>query len=136
MVAYFKGMMGQPEFGFPQELQKLVLKGEEPITVRPGELLEPEDFDKIREELAQKHHIEPTMKDIISYALYPKVFDDYLTYIRENGDFSRMESHIFFHGIKEGEPVKSRLTTVRSWSSGCGKWARWTKKVMCPCTLK
>jgi pyruvate carboxylase len=109
VVAYFKGMMGQPEFGFPQELQKLVLKGEEPITVRPGELLEPEDFDKIREELAQKHHIEPTMKDIISYALYPKVFDDYLTYIRENGDFSRMESHIFFHGIKEGETCEVEI---------------------------
>ena len=28
VVSYFKGMMGQPEGGFPPELQKLVLKGE------------------------------------------------------------------------------------------------------------
>ena len=36
VVSYFKGMMGQPEGGFPQELQKVVLKGEEPITCRPA----------------------------------------------------------------------------------------------------
>ncbi len=47
VVSYFKGMMGQPMGGFPEKLQKLVLKGEEPITCRPGEFFEPEDFDKI-----------------------------------------------------------------------------------------
>jgi pyruvate carboxylase len=26
-VSYFKGMMGQPAWGFPKELQKVVLKG-------------------------------------------------------------------------------------------------------------
>jgi len=46
VVSYFKGMMGQPEGGFPPELQKLVLKGEEPITCRPGALLEPVNFDE------------------------------------------------------------------------------------------
>ena len=29
VVAYFKGMMGQPMGGFPEKLQRLVLKGEE-----------------------------------------------------------------------------------------------------------
>ena len=41
VVSYFKGMMGQPAWGFPEDLQKVVLKGEEPITCRPGELLAP-----------------------------------------------------------------------------------------------
>ncbi len=54
-VSYFKGMMGQPMGGFPEKLQKLVLKGEEPITCRPGEMLPPEDFEKIREHLKEKH---------------------------------------------------------------------------------
>jgi pyruvate carboxylase len=108
-VAYFQGMMGQPEGGFPAELQKIVLKGEKPITVRPGELLEPEDFEKIKNDLAKKHNIEPTMQDILSSALYPKVFDDYLTYLHEYGDFSRMGSDIFFHGIKEGETCEIEI---------------------------
>ena len=40
VVDYFKGMMGQPDGGFPKELQSIVLKGQEPITVRPGTLLQ------------------------------------------------------------------------------------------------
>ena len=47
IVAFFEGMMGQPEGGFPKELQKIVLKDKEPITCRPGELLPPEDFEYI-----------------------------------------------------------------------------------------
>ena len=103
VVSYFKGMMGQPEGGFPKELQKIVLKGEKPITVRPGELLPPEDFDKIKEHLEKDCKISPTEEDIISSAIYPDVFDDYLKFRSEYGDLSHMGSDIFFHGLAEGE---------------------------------
>lgn len=109
VVAYFKGMMGQPMGGFPKKLQQLVLKGEEPITCRPGELLEPEDFDKIEKYLKEKFNIEPTKKDLLSYALYPKVFEDYLKYIDEFGDLSRMGSDVFFHGLYEGETCEIEI---------------------------
>ncbi|MBU5312782.1 pyruvate carboxylase [Tissierella carlieri] len=103
VVSYFQGMMGQPMGGFPERLQKLVLKGEEPITCRPGELLPPEDFEKIEEYLSEKYNIIPQRKDLLSYSLYPKVFEDYLRYVEEHGDFSRMGSDIFFYGLREGE---------------------------------
>ena len=109
VVAYFKGMMGQPEGGFPKELQAIVLKGEEPITCRPGELLPAEDFVKIKEYLKTKHKIEPTMQDALSYALYPDVFEDYLKYIKEHGDFSKLGSDIYFHGLAEGETCEITL---------------------------
>lgn len=102
VMTYFRGMMGQPYGGFPEELQKMVLKGEEPITSRPGELLEDEDFDKIKKHLEEKG-IEPEEKDLIASALYPKVFDDYIDYIKENGEVTRMGSDVFFHGLMEGE---------------------------------
>lgn len=102
-VSYFKGMMGQPEGGFPKELQALVLKGEDPITVRPGELLPPEDFDKIEAYLKEKYRFTPCKKDIISYALYPDVFEAFIKSVLEYGDVSRMGSDIFFHGLAEGE---------------------------------
>src|SRR5690606_15792946 len=35
VVTFFAGLMGQPKGGFPQELQRKVLKGREPITCRP-----------------------------------------------------------------------------------------------------
>ncbi|PRR82096.1 pyruvate carboxylase [Clostridium vincentii] len=103
VVSYFGGMMGQPEGGFPEKLQKLVLKGVEPITIRPGELLPPEDFDKIEEYLKEKYKYTPTKKDLISYALYPDVFEDFLKFVVEYGDISRMGSDVFFHGLAEGE---------------------------------
>ncbi|AOY75934.1 pyruvate carboxylase [Clostridium formicaceticum] len=102
-VAYFKGMMGQPAGGFPEKLQNLVLKGEEAITCRPGELLPPEDFDAIEAHLKENYNMKPNMKNLLSYALYPKVYEDYLNYISEYGDLSRMGSDIFFHGLAEGE---------------------------------
>ncbi|OLS03963.1 2-oxoglutarate carboxylase small subunit [Tissierella creatinophila DSM 6911] len=101
--SYFMGMMGQPTGGFPEKLQKLVLKGKEPITCRAGELLEDEDLSKISKYLDEKYNIKSDMKDVLSYALYPKVFEDYLKYKEEHGDLTRMKSDIFFHGLREGE---------------------------------
>jgi pyruvate carboxylase len=109
VVDYFKGMMGQPEGGFPEKLQKLVLKGEKPITCRPGEILEPEDFTNIKEHLEKKLHYEPSKKQILSYALYPKVYEDYLQSLDEYGDLSRMGSDIFFHGLNEGETCEVEI---------------------------
>lgn len=109
IVAYFEGMMGQPEGGFPEKLQKLVLKGKEPITCRPGELLPDEDFDAIAKLLKENFAIEPQEKDLLSYALYPKVYMDYLKETIENGNLAHMGSDVFFHGIAEGETCEIKV---------------------------
>jgi len=103
VVAYFEGMMGQPVGGFPQELQKVVLKGTEAIICRPGELLEPVDFDEISRYIEEKHYFKPNRKAILSYALYPKVLEEYIEFKKQYGDLSRMNSPVFFDGISEGE---------------------------------
>ena len=48
VIELFSGYLGQPYGGFPKDLQKVILKGKEPITVRPGELLEPVDFEALK----------------------------------------------------------------------------------------
>ncbi|NLV22003.1 MAG: pyruvate carboxylase, partial [Syntrophomonadaceae bacterium] len=103
VVAYFEGMMGQPVGGFPQELQKVVLKGIKPITYRPGELLEPVDFAEISTYLEKKHGFKPNHKAVLSYALYPKVLEEFIEFKKQYGDLSRMNSPVFFNGISEGE---------------------------------
>ena len=114
VVTYFKGMMGQPEGGFPEELQKIVLKGEEPITCRPGELLPDEDFTKIEEYLKEKYRFDPTNKQLLSYALYPDVYENYIKYHREYGNLSRMTSDVFFHGLREGETCEIDVAEGRT----------------------
>ncbi len=102
-IAYFEGMMGQPVGGFPVELQKIVLKGKTAISSRPGELLETVDFEAINQLLEEKFKLQVSRRDILSYALYPRVFEDYLGYKKTYGDLSRMNSWVFFDGISEGE---------------------------------
>ena len=108
-VSYFEGMMGQPEGGFPEDIQKVVLKGKEPITCRPGELLEPEDFEAIRKKLQDELGLEGTDREVISYAIYPKVFEDYVKSLKKDGNFRYMGSDIFFHSLAEGETCEVKL---------------------------
>lgn len=109
IVSYFEGMMGQPEGGFPEKLQKLVLKDKPAITCRPGELLPPEDFDSIKKYLREELELEGTDREAISYALYPKVFEDYIKSIRKDGNFRYMGSDIFFHSLQVGETCEVKL---------------------------
>lgn len=109
IVSYFEGMMGQPEGGFPPELQKIILKDKKPITCRPGELLPPEDFEKISKYLKDELELEGNPIEVISYALYPKVFEDYTKGLKKEGNFRYIGSDVFFHGIAEGETCEVKL---------------------------
>lgn len=109
LVSFFEGMIGQPLGGFPEKLQKLVLKDKKPLTVRPGELLEPEDFEADRKHVKEDLGLEGTEQEVLSYAIYPKVFDDYNKYIRKEGSFRYMGSDVFFHGLREGETSEIKL---------------------------
>jgi pyruvate carboxylase len=102
VVSYFKGLMGQPSFGFPEDLQRVVLKGEKPVEGMPGRALPPVDLETVRENL-KKHTENPTERDAIGYCLYPKVVEGYLKRREEFGDISRMASHVFFMGMSRNE---------------------------------
>jgi len=105
VVSYFKGLMGQPSFGFPEELQKVVLKGATPITGKPGESLAPVDLEKVKNDLKELTP-EPTDRDAISWCLYPKVFEAFIKNRKEFSDISRMNSHVFFKGMASGESTE------------------------------
>ncbi len=105
VVSYFSGMMGQPEGGFPEDIQKVVLKGQQPISCRPGELLPPVDFEKIKEELADVCP-DPDLRTVLSYCMYPDVLRDYLKKKHEYSYIVKLGSHVFFHGLAVGETNK------------------------------
>ena len=109
VVEYFKGMLGQPEGGFPERLQKIVLKGQQPITVRPGSLLPDVDFDAIDAHLRENYYMDTMEKPevmeqkVLSYALYPRVYEDYCEHFQAYNDVSKLESHVYFYGLRPGE---------------------------------
>ncbi|MBD5130661.1 MAG: oxaloacetate decarboxylase subunit alpha [Ruminococcaceae bacterium] len=71
----FKGMVkgeyGRTPVEIDPEFRKKILGGEEPITCRPADQLSPE-FDKMKEE-AKAYVDDPTVEDILTYAMFPKV---------------------------------------------------------------
>ena len=109
VVGMFKGMLGQPYQGWPEELQKIILKGQQPITCRPGELLEPVDFEEERLKLAEKlgHKIDD--KALISHILYPNVYPEFDRHRQVYSDTSVIPTPIFFYGLEPGQETSLDL---------------------------
>jgi len=103
VVGMFKGMLGQPYQGWPEELQKIVLKGEQPITCRPGELLEPVDFLEERLTLEERLGHKVDDKALLSHILYPNVYPEFDRHRREFSDTSVIPTPIFFYGLEPGQ---------------------------------
>ncbi len=106
VIEFFQGYLGQPVGGFPEELQKVILKEREAITVRPGELLEAIDFDAIKKELDEKYNRDMTHQDVLAYVLYPKVFEQYMTTYDQFGNVSVLDTPTFLHGLRLGEEIE------------------------------
>ncbi|MBM7608230.1 pyruvate carboxylase [Lysinibacillus composti] len=109
VVEFFQGYLGQPHGGFPEELQKVILKDREAITVRPGELLEPVDFKELEQTIEQKFGRSATKQDVLAYALYPKVFEQYVSAVNQFGDISVLDTPTFFYGLKLGEEIEVEI---------------------------
>lgn len=114
VVELFEGSLGQPYGGFPEELQKVILKGKKTLKVRPGELLEPVDFEKLKEELYQYLGRQVTAFEIISYALYPKVFLDYVKKVEQYGNISVLDTPTFHYGMRLGEEIEVEIETGKT----------------------
>ncbi len=115
VVDYLRGMLGQPENGFPKRLQDIVVKGREVINVRPGSLLPDVDFDAIAKYLRENYYMD-TMEDpgvmeqkTLSYALYPRVYEDYCEHFQAYNDVSKLESHVYFYGLRPGEETSIQI---------------------------
>ncbi|ADB40435.1 pyruvate carboxylase [Spirosoma linguale] len=100
-----KGILGQPVGGFPEDIQKVVLKGEEPIKGRPNEHLKPIDFDADFKVFQEKYPQSDGFVDYLSYQMYPKVYDEYYKANVQYGNVSIIPTPAFFYGLKENEEI-------------------------------
>ena len=109
VLDYCRGMIGQPEGGIPEDIQRIVLKGEKPINVRPGTLIPKEDFESVKKCLDEKFNMNTNIRNILSYTLYPKVYEDYLKHLQLYNDISKLESHVYFYGLNKGEECEVEI---------------------------
>src|SRR5690625_1845234 len=109
VIEFFRGDIGQPYGGFPEKLQKIILKGKEKIDVRPGLLLEPVDFNKLRKKLYEKLGREVTSFDVIAYALYPDIFMSYHNFTTQFADVSVLDTPTYLYGMRLGEEIEVEI---------------------------
>lgn len=74
--ALVKGEYGRTPAPVNPEIQKKILKDEEPITARPADFIEPE-LESIKNQM--KEYLEQD-EDILSYALFPQVAEKFFEY--------------------------------------------------------
>lgn len=114
VIGYFRGDLGQPYGGFPKKLQQIVLKDIEPFENRPNEHLKALEIDAEFEKFRQKFGNDYQLEDYLSYAFYPKVFEDYHRFREEYGEIYFVPTIVFFYGLKEGEETIIRLDEGKS----------------------
>jgi len=114
VVSFFKGDLGQPHGGFPQSLQEIVLKGEQPLTDRPNLHLDPIDFESDFEAFSEKYPVNTDFLDFLSYQLYPRVFEDFYNYQQEYGTVWYLPTPTFFYGLKPNEETIVQIAPGKS----------------------
>ena len=109
VVEMMHGDLGQPPGGWPQAIQKKILKGKTPITVRPGSLMQDADIEAVRREAQARCGIEMNDKVLASYLMYPDVFTNMNAAIRAYGPVSVLPTPVFFYGMKPGDEIAVTL---------------------------
>ncbi|MDM7457921.1 MAG: biotin/lipoyl-containing protein, partial [Paracoccus sp. (in: a-proteobacteria)] len=110
VVDMMRGNLGQPPGGWPEAIQRKVLKGETPITDRPGAHLPPVDIEAERANLSQMldgRTIDD--EDLNGYLMYPKVFTDYMARHETYGPVRTLPTRTFFYGMEPGQEISVEI---------------------------
>ena len=108
VLEFFEGLMGQPYGGFPEPLRSDALRGRRKLDKRPGLTLEPLDLKKIKTDINEKFG-SASECDVASYAMYPKVFEDYRKFVAKYGDLSVLPTKYFLARPEVGEEFHVEL---------------------------
>ena len=109
VVEMMRGALGQPPGGWPEAIQSKILRGEAPMTDRPGASLPAVDLEATRTEVAERLHREMGEEDLMGHLMYPKVFADYAAHYEEFGPVRTLPTRTFFYGMEAGEEVSVEI---------------------------
>lgn len=75
------------------------------IDGRPGASLPPLDLDRLKADLVDKHGEAIKDTDVMSAALYPKVFDEYAQFVAKYGPVDKLDTRTFLVGPDVEEEI-------------------------------
>jgi pyruvate carboxylase len=109
VIDMLAGGLGQPDGGWPADVQKVVLGNKPATTQRPGDLAEPVDLEATRATVAKKIGRQVDDDDLYSHLMYPGVFADFVEFRRKYDDLSGLATPAFFYGMHVGEEVEVEI---------------------------
>uniref|UniRef100_G3Q870 Pyruvate carboxylase n=1 Tax=Gasterosteus aculeatus aculeatus TaxID=481459 RepID=G3Q870_GASAC len=109
VVEFLQGYIGIPHGGFPEPFRSKVLKSLTRIEGRPGASLPPMDFKALEEGLRSAHGDEITPEDVMSAAMYPKVFQEFREFTANFGPVDCLSTRLFLDGPKIAEEFEVEL---------------------------
>ena len=109
VVEFFQGHLGQPYGGFPEPLRGKVLRGQPVIEGRPGASLPDLDLGALRRELREKHGPGIRDMDVISAALYPAVFTEYMAFRAQYSDLATLPTRAFLAPLPVGQELSVEI---------------------------
>lgn len=109
VISLFRGELGTPAHGFPLDLQRKILKGDQPLNDRPGAILPAINLEFEKHKIEQQLGQEISDCEFASYLMYPKVFTTFMRHKQKYGVVSSIPSTAFFYGLKEHEAVEVPL---------------------------
>ena len=105
VIDLFSGKLGQPYGGFPEKLQKILLRDKQAITERPGAGLAPADLEATRTELGKKMPAPVSDRSVVTQLIYPRVYPDLLSHQEKYSDTSVLPTPVFFTGMNPGDEI-------------------------------
>ncbi|HVE82891.1 MAG TPA: pyruvate carboxylase [Myxococcales bacterium] len=109
VVEYFQGKLGQPPFGFPEDLRQAVLKGLPVVTGRPSASMAPLDLEKAVGDLSARFGRQVGRDEAVSQALYPRVMEEYWEAFARYEDVSILDSPTYFYGMVPGQEISVEM---------------------------
>jgi pyruvate carboxylase len=112
VIDMLSGGLGQPDGGWPADVQKVVLGPNHKITTkRPGELAEPIDFNEVAKSLNLQYSISNNQSQdaIYSHLMYPAVYKEFQAVRERYDDLSKLPTTAFFYGLQIGEEIEVEI---------------------------
>uniref|UniRef100_A0A9J7XZN9 pyruvate carboxylase n=1 Tax=Cyprinus carpio carpio TaxID=630221 RepID=A0A9J7XZN9_CYPCA len=109
VVEFLQGHIGIPHGGFPEPFRSKVLKSLPRIEGRPGASLPPMDFEALESDLRMAHGDEITPEDVMSAAMYPKVFQEFKEFTSKFGPVDCLNTRLFLDGPKIADEFQVEL---------------------------
>jgi pyruvate carboxylase len=108
VIGFFKGDLGVPYGGFPEQLRHIVLRNEKEVSTPQAQILPNVDIEASVAAFNQQYP-KSTFSDYLSHQMFPKVFEEYYQHKLNYGAVSEIPTTAFYYPLMQGEEIQVQV---------------------------